>query len=119
MQTQIEIGFSSRKKIDQLGFISALAAFVSTMFYVVVQLWQVYGKISYPYDEILIYSSSFCIVIPFLLSILAFHYFTEEDKKIWSHGALLFAILYAVFVTANYTVQLATVIPMTLAGKAN
>jgi hypothetical protein len=44
---------------------------------------------------------------------LALHYTTREDKKFWSHAALIFTTLYAVFVTANYVVQLATVIPMT------
>ncbi|MBD0364581.1 MAG: hypothetical protein ICV53_00540, partial [Flavisolibacter sp.] len=36
-----------------------------------------------------------------------------------SHAALIFSIIYAVFVTANYVVQLATVIPMKLKGAAD
>ena len=48
---------------------------------------------------------------------LALHYITPDDKKFWSHAALTFTTLYAVFVTANYVVQLATVIPMTLKGN--
>jgi hypothetical protein len=48
---------------------------------------------------------------------LALHYTVSLDKKYWSHAALIFASLYAVFVTANYVVQLATVIPMTLKGN--
>ncbi|HEX8677700.1 MAG TPA: hypothetical protein VF700_10800, partial [Segetibacter sp.] len=40
-------------------------------------------------------------------------------KKIWSHAALLFTLMYVVFVTANYVVQLAIVIPMTLKGAAD
>lgn len=55
-----------------------------------------------------------CIVIPFILEILALHYATPDHKKYWSHAALIFTFIYAVFVTANYVVQLATVIPMTL-----
>jgi hypothetical protein len=39
------------------------------------------------------------------------------DKKIWSHAALIFTTLYVVFDTANYLVQLATVISMTLSGN--
>ncbi len=50
---------------------------------------------------------------------LALHYITPTEKKFWSHAALLFTMLYAVFVTANYVVQLATVIPMTLNGTAD
>ncbi|WP_206106489.1 hypothetical protein [Ilyomonas limi] len=48
---------------------------------------------------------------------LALHYITPDGKKFWSHAALLFTTLYAVFVTSNYVVQLATVIPMTLRGS--
>ena len=44
------------------------------------------------------------------------HYTTPGNKKFWTHAALTFTILYAVFVTANYVVQLATVIPNTLKG---
>jgi len=47
---------------------------------------------------------------------LALHYVTTDEKKFWSHAALIFTTLYAVFVTANYVVQLATVIPMKLKG---
>jgi len=105
------------EKIKLLGFWSGLLAFGSAMAYVVIQLLQVGGLIKFPLDEILIYGSSLCIVIPFVIAILALHYITPSDKKFWSHAALIFTILYAVFVTANYVVQLATVIPMKLKGN--
>jgi hypothetical protein len=47
---------------------------------------------------------------------LALHYVTADEKKFWSHAALIFSIIYSVFVTANYIVQLATVIPKKLTG---
>ncbi len=75
------------------------------------------GVLPYPYDEILIFTFSLCIVIPFLLEILALHYATPEHKKIWTHAALIFTIIYAVFVIANYVIQLTTVIPMTVKGN--
>lgn len=106
------------KSVIKIGFWSGLIAFVSTAAYVVVQLLQVVGTLHYPLDEILIYGTSLCIVIPFVLVILALHYVTPEEKKFWSHAALIFSILYAVFVTANYVVQLATVIPMKLKDAA-
>jgi hypothetical protein len=58
-------------------------------------------------------------VIPFTFEILALHYTTSHNKKFWSHAALTFTTFYAVFVTINYVVQLATVIPMTLKGSLN
>jgi hypothetical protein len=107
------------KSINQIGFWSGFIAFISTAAYVIVQLLQVAGALHYPLDEILIYGTSQCIVIPFILEILALHYITPVEKKFWSHAALLFSVIYAVFVTANYVVQLATVIPMKLKGAAN
>ena len=104
------------KTINKIGFWSGLIAFASTLAFVIVQLLQIMGVFHYPWDEILIYSTSLCIVLPFVLEILALHYVTGEKKKFWSHAALVFSILYAVFVTANYVVQLATVIPMKLRG---
>ena len=103
--------------INKIGFWSGLIAFIATISYCIVQLLQMYGVLSYPHDERLIYGTSLCIVIPFVLEMLALHYVTPDEKKFWSHAALTFTILYAVFVTANYVVQLATVIPMTLKGS--
>ena len=105
--------------IYKIGFWSGLVAFLSTIAFVIAQLFQLGGDIKYPWDEISIYGFSFCIVIPFLIEMLALHYVTPVEKKFWSHGALIFTILYTVFVTANYIVQLATVIPMTLKGEAD
>ena len=105
------------KAISSIGFWSGILAFSATLAYVIVQLLQLYGVFSFPIDEILIYGISLCIVIPFLTEILALHYITPGSKKYYSHAALIFTTLYAVFVTANYVVQLATVIPHTLQGK--
>jgi len=105
--------------IYKLGFWSGIIAFVATVAYCIVQLLQLYDVVTYPTDERLIYGTSLCIVIPFVIEILALHYTTPEDKKFWTHAALVFTILYAAFVTANYVVQLATVIPNTLKGLLN
>jgi hypothetical protein len=106
------------KTIYKLGFWSALAAFIAAAGYSVVQILQVVGAVRYPWDAILIYVSSLCIVIPFLLAILALHYSAPNDKKIWSHAALIFAVMYAVYVTLNYVVQLGTVLPVSLRGAS-
>ena len=106
------------KTLNKVGFWTALIAFVATAAYVTVQLLQVAGVLRFPIDEILIYGTSLCIVIPFVLTILALHYITPVGKKYWSHAALIFSVIYAVFVTANYVVQLATVIPMKLKGAS-
>lgn len=105
--------------IHRVGFWAGLAAFAFTVSYCVVQLLQVGRIVIFPLDEILIYGSSLLIVIPFVLAFLALHYITPGQKKFWSHAAVVFTIFYAVFVIANYVVQLATVIPMKLKGSLN
>lgn len=104
--------------ISKVGFWAGILAFASTVSFVIVQVLQVLGVLHFPLDEILIYGTSLCIVIPFITEILALHYITSDEKKFWSHAALIFSILYSVFVTANYVVQLATVVPMKLNGAA-
>jgi hypothetical protein len=104
--------------IREVGYWSGLAAFASTTAYVLVQILQVMGVFQFPTDEILIYGTSLCIVVPFVLEILSLHYLTPSDRQFWTHASLIFAVIYAVFVTANYVVQLATVIPARLAGAA-
>lgn len=103
--------------VFKIGYWSALLAFIFTMAFTLVQALQLVGLLSYPWDEILIYGTSLCIVVPFILAMLALHYASSAEKKIWSHAALIFTVVYSIFVTANYVVQLATVIPMTLEGR--
>lgn len=107
------------RTIYRVGYRAGLAAFLATLAFYIVQMLQIWGILRYPWDEILIYGFSLCITIPFLLEMLALHHTVEPEKKFWSHAALIFTVIYVVFVTANYVVQLTTVIPMTLQGIAD
>lgn len=107
------------KTVNRVGYGSGLAAFGATVAFVVVQLLQLAGVLRFPYDEILIYGTSLCIVVPFILEMVALHHLTPREKQFWTHAALVFTVIYAVFVTANYVVQLATVVPAKLAGSAD
>jgi len=104
--------------VGLIGFWAGLAACTAAVAYDVVQILQVLGVLRFPVDEILIFGTSLAIVVPFVLEVLALHYTTSTDKQFWSHAALLFATIYAVFGTANYVVQLTTVIPAKLRGTA-
>ncbi len=104
--------------ISNVGYWSGLAAFTSTVAYGLVQILQVAGVLRFPADEILIYGTSLCIVVPFILEMLDLHHLTPPGKQFWTHAALIFTIIYAVFVSANYVVQLATVIPAKLRGAS-
>ena len=109
---------TSSPEVGRFGYLCGLAAAIATLAFVVAQVGQLAGVLRYPLDEVLIYGTSLCIVVPFILSILALHHLTEPARRFWTHAALVFAILYAVFVVANYVVQLATVIPARLSGNA-
>jgi hypothetical protein len=105
-------------RIGDVGYLSGLVAFTSTIAFGLVQILQVIGMLRFPADEILIYGTSLCIVVPFILEMLSVHYLTPPDKQFWTHAALIFSVIYAVFVSANYVVQLATVIPAELTGAS-
>ena len=104
------------QRVAIIGFWSGVLAAIATIAFDVVQTLQLTGTLQFPADEILIYSSSLCIVVPFIIEMLAFHHLTERDRQFWTLGALLFTVVYAVFVSANYVTQLATVIPAKLNG---
>ena len=106
------------RAIGTIGYWAGLAAFASAVAYDVVQILQVAGVLRFPLDEILIYGTALCIVIPFMLEMLSLHHLSEKDKQFWTHAALIFTVVYAVFVTANYVVQLATVIPAKMNGTS-
>jgi len=104
------------KHTAQLGFYASLVAFAAAFGYSLVQILQIVGVAKFPLDAILIYGFSLFIATPYVLAILALHYIVPSEKKLWSHAALLFAVIYTVYVTLNYVVQLATVLPMKLQG---
>jgi hypothetical protein len=102
--------------VAELGYWAGVAATAATVTFDVVQLLQVAGAFRFPLDEILIYASSLSIVVPFVLEMLALHHTTAPERRFFTHAAVVFTTLYAVFVTANYVVQLATVVPAKLRG---
>lgn len=105
-----------RPSVRDTGYRAGLAAFAATLAYVAAQMAQVAGALRPPLDGILIYAASLCIVVPFVLEMLALHHLTVGEARFWTNAAVIFTTIYAVFVTANYVVQLATVIPATLRG---
>jgi heme/copper-type cytochrome/quinol oxidase subunit 4 len=106
-------------RIEEVGYRSGMTAAAASSAFAIVQLMQVAGWLSFPADEILIYGTSLCIVIPFVLEMAAFHHLSQGDARFWTLAALLWTVVYAVFVTSNYVVQLATVIPARLQGSGD
>ncbi len=107
------------KVAARFGFWCALTAFVAAAGYSVVQILQVLGLVGAPWDAIFIYAFSFGIAWPFMLAIWALHRVTRESRQLWSGAALLFAVIYSVYVCLMYAVQLGTAIPLALRGTPN
>ena len=105
-------------QLGRIGFRAGLAAFTATVAYDLVQALQVLGILHFPLDEILIFGTSLCIIVPFVLEMLALHYSRPIETRFWTHAGLIFTTVYAVFGAANYVVQLATVIPAKMRGEA-
>lgn len=110
---------SATSPVGETGYRVGVAAFTATIAYDVAQILQVVGVLHAPLDGILIYATSLCIVVPFVLEMLALHHLTSGEQRFWTHAAVVFTTIYAVFATANYVVQLATVIPATMRGTAD
>ena len=106
-----ELSVSNREPIYKIGYWSAIAAFLAASGYGFVQILQVLGVVESPLADILIYGTSLCISIPYLVAILALHYTAPATKRFWSHGSLVFAIMYCTYVILMYVVQLGAVIP--------
>jgi hypothetical protein len=105
--------------LGSIGFWAGLAAAIATVAYDIVQILQMVGVLHFPFDEILIFGTSLCIVLPFVFAMLTLHYSSSIDKQLWTHAALIFTTIYAVFGAANYVVQLASVIPAKLRRAAD
>lgn len=108
-----------KRIVNRLGFYSSLVAFLAAAGYSIVQILQIIGAIKFPLDAILIYGFSFGIASPFVIAIVAFHHLLPSSRRVWSHLAIVFAIMYATYVNLNYVVQLATVIPSYGQGTQN
>lgn len=99
------------KTLNRTGFWCAFVAFAAAAGFSIAQFLQILGLITPPWDGVLIYGFSLLIAAPFLVAMLSLHYVTPVEKRFWTHAAVLFALLYVAYVTLNYVVQLAIVIP--------
>jgi hypothetical protein len=97
-----------------LGFFASAAAFIAVVGYGVAQSMQVLQIVTYPLADILIYSFSLGISVPFLIAMLVLHDTVAARQRLWTNGALLFGAMYVTYVVLMYTVQLSVVIPKSM-----
>ena len=102
---------SGSTRVRRVGYWSALIAFVGGAGYDVVQILQLVGVLKPPMDGILIYGFSLVIAAPFMVALVALHDETPPERRFWTSTALLMSVVYVTYVTLNYVVQLAVVIP--------
>jgi hypothetical protein len=69
-----------------------------------------------PWDIALPVGASILIAPCFVLLMVGVHHAAAESKRIWSHGALAFALLYAAFVSIVYITWLFVVEPHVVSG---
>jgi hypothetical protein len=102
----------------KLGFYTSIISLIAAVSYGVVQILQVLGILNYPLADILIYGTSLCISVPFLIAILALHDTIGSRQRLWTSGALAFAVMYVTYVALMYTVQLSVVIPKSMGSPS-
>ncbi len=99
------------KSILNIGFWSALVAFLGAVGYMLSAFLQVLNVLGPLEDSIMAFVASLMMPVPILLAMLVLHSLAPPDKKFWTSAAVAFAIIYTTYNTLNYVVQLATVIP--------
>ncbi len=106
--------------ISKVGRWSAFLSLTFSLTYIVGQLAEWLGLLgsdggpesaSTATGLVILLTPSLFLGIAFLILMVSVHYHASEDKKIWSHIALVFATIYATLISINYYVQLTLVVP--------
>jgi hypothetical protein len=100
----------------KVGFISSLIAFIAASGYAIAQIFQIIGVLAFPVDAYLVYGFSLAMAAPYVIATVSLYHLLPAEKRFWTHIALTFAVMYAIYVNLNYVVQIATVIPSSLQG---
>ncbi len=101
----------------QLGFWSAVLAAVFSMLFTVGVL--VGGILPRPWDVVIPIGASLLLAPSFVVMMVSVHYGAADEKKIWSHIGIAFAVLYAALVSIVYVTWLFVAEPHVLRGEAN
>lgn len=110
---------TSNKLVYRIGFWSAVLAAVTSVFYSVAQISAVVGLLASPWDLVLMFAPSLLLAWAFVVLMVSVHYYASDEKKIWSHIGLIFAVIYTVLVSIVYFVELTVVVPRIFQGDTN
>lgn len=109
-----------------VGFWSAVLATVFSILYIVGQLaeWAgLLGSQGGPHSSstvlgiVVLLTPSLFLGSAFLVAIVSIHQIAPQDRKIWSHTAVVFATAYTVLISIVYFVQLTLVAPRLALGQ--
>ena len=130
----LKAGFApaASKTVSRIGFWSAVLATVCSVGYAIAVIvmmisamtaattpgWQGIEAYVASYQPIstLPVIPSLPLAAAFIALMVSIHYYAREDKKIWSHLGLAFAIIYAAMASINYILQL-TVVRLAILNK--
>lgn len=114
------------KSANKLGYWSAVLATVFSLIYIIGQLGEWIGLLgsaggpesaSTPLGIVVLLTPSLFLGPSFLILMISIHYYTPDDRKIWSHIGLVFAAIYTVLISINYYIQLTLVLPHMIQGE--
>lgn len=103
--------------VKNIGKWSSILAAVFGGIYSIFQLLAVSGIIPHPHELFWLFLPSLLLAPCFMISILCLHFAVNEEYKIYTAIATLFAVLYCGFVSIVYFTQLSVVIPALMSGK--
>lgn len=111
-----------RKKVLKLCFWSSIASAVFTVSFIVSlpltfmpNLIEWTGVSAYveTFSPMQMFTvlPSILLASAYLIFTVSLYYYSENDKKIWSHLSIAFGLIYAIISTTNYLIQIITVMP--------
>ena len=108
-----------RPPFARLGFWSAVLTAVFTVLFLVGAILGMMGLLPPPWDIVIPIGASLFLAPSFVVMMVSVHYAAPDEKKIWSHIGITFAVLYAALISIVYVTWLFVVEPHVLRGEAN
>lgn len=111
-----------RKKALQAGFWSGIAVAIFTIAFIValpltflpnLAEWTEIGGYAETFKpmQMLTVFPSMILASVYMIFTVSIYYYSENDKKLWSHLSIIFGVMYAAISSLNYMIQIITVIP--------
>jgi hypothetical protein len=103
--------FSLPASLRSFGLASALAMAITYTVFILGFVANSFSVVPRPWDQIIAIGASLLIAPSFVMTMIAVHYATPEAKRMWTHAAIAFAVMYAAFVSTVYVTLLFVVEP--------